>query len=65
MSDFLTRLKTEQSELTEKIEKLSVFVNGDKFNTLSSKHQYLLKRQLVAMEQYNECLELRLEDLNN
>lgn len=60
MSDFKTRLETEQSELGEKIEKLSTFIDNDKFKSVAENQQGLLKRQLQVMKDYKAILDERI-----
>lgn len=64
MSDFLDRLKQEQTELNDKIGKLVGFVNSDNFNNITTFQQEMLKKQLSYMKGYASCVNLRLDDLN-
>lgn len=61
MSDFLSRLKTEASELAEKTEKLSTFLNGDAFTKLSKGNRILLYEQVEIMQRYLNVLTIRIE----
>lgn len=56
MSDFKSRLVTEQSELNEKISKLRSFLGGSNFQSIDPKQQELLKKQLDVMDEYQEIL---------
>lgn len=61
MSEHIERMKIEQRDLNEKIEKLNAFVETNPiFKTLSEVEQYLLKKQLLLMEEYLATLILRL-----
>lgn len=60
MSDFKDRLLTEKSELDEKIEKLSTFVNSEKIDTIDPKQKQLLNQQLPAMQSYSDILAQRI-----
>jgi hypothetical protein len=56
MSDFKTRLETEQKELLEKIEKLDEFLNKGDIVNITTDQLSLLRIQLKAMDTYNTCL---------
>jgi hypothetical protein len=60
MSDFKTRLETEESELTEKITKLKEFLDGKVVETIDKDQRTLLGIQLQAMKTYRTCLKERL-----
>lgn len=60
-NEFITRLRDEQEELSEKISKLEVFISTDKFVGLGAEPQFLLTQQLKTMEAYNSILIRRLE----
>ena len=56
------RLVDEHSELSDKIAKLSKFIqNEDTFKSLNPKHQELLKRQLEVMLEYQQILIERIK----
>lgn len=55
------RMIIEISELEDKISKLSVFLNTEKFNSLSDEHQSLLIKQDTVMKSYRDILRRRLE----
>lgn len=61
--DFIKRLEAETEELQDKIEKLLVFMQTDKFTSMSEKQQVLLTMQANTMTTYLGLLGLRLEDL--
>lgn len=63
MNDFLYRLRNEFSELVEKCDKLSSFIDSEKFNELPILQQRLLVLQHQSMIQYKEILNFRLLDL--
>lgn len=60
MGDFKSRLITEQSELADKIEKLSSFVGGSNFKSIDPKQQDLLSKQLPVMKEYESILSERI-----
>lgn len=63
MKDYKTRLVIEEKELQEKVEKLSIFVEGDVIKLANDFNQGVLKIQLLAMKTYLSCLNERLERL--
>lgn len=63
MSDFKTRLINEVKELTERTEKLSVFINTPKFNELPLIDREDLLEQLKYMKSYLKVLERRVSRL--
>ena len=63
METFLDRLKNEEKELTERINKLSGFTNSEHFNKVDDVQKALLKVQLAAMRTYQECLNERITRL--
>lgn len=63
MSDFKTRLVNEVKELTERTEKLSVFINTPKFNELPLIDREDLLEQLKYMKSYLKVLERRVSRL--
>lgn len=65
MSDFKEILFEELEQLQNRINKLSSFMNGEKFRELKIEQQDLLKDQLRVMNKYENILELRIELLNN
>jgi len=65
MSDFKTRLFSEQSELEERIEKLTIFIETESFNDIDEMQQRLLRIQREAMITYLYCLDERIAVLNN
>ena len=61
---FATRLKREESELGEKIEKLEAFINGNvQFDRLDQSEQDNLREQIVHMKEYRSVLIRRLAKL--
>ena len=60
MSDFKTRLETEQKELVEKIGKLEEFLTNGNTEVVTKDQLTLLKIQLKAMDTYNTCLVERI-----
>jgi hypothetical protein len=63
MSDFKSRLETEHSELVEKHEKLTSFLDSDKVHNVGDSQRALLKVQASAMQTYIQCLIERLKAL--
>ena len=61
---FLTRLKDEQAVLAERLDKLTQFINTNKFDEVSPRQQQLLVLQQQTMILYNTILKQRLHDLN-
>lgn len=59
--DVLERVKTELSELNDKIEKLSTFINEKKHLKLSHYQGALLHKQLSIMKEYAHVLQLRIK----
>lgn len=63
MDDFKTRLVNEVKDLTERTEKLSVFINTPKFNELPLIDREDLLEQLKYMKSYLKVLERRVSRL--
>ena len=63
MSDFKTRLVNEVKELTERVEKLSVFIDSTKFEELESVDREDLIEQLKHMKSYLNVLKRRVSRL--
>lgn len=61
MSDFKDRLVTEHSELSEKIEKLSNFLESERFSDIDKEQQELLKQQYQVMLEYQQILIQRIK----
>jgi hypothetical protein len=64
MEEWQRRVVTEQSELSIKINNLTSFFNSKAFFYLPDEDQYLLEKQLIIMQQYNEVLLLRIQRIN-
>lgn len=58
--EFVERLKEEQTELKEKLQKLISFIGTAKFNELDDYQKSLLIRQREGMAVYFETLTARL-----
>lgn len=58
--DFIDRLKTEQLELSEKINKLESFIKSENWENVNVEQKVLLAMQLDAMTNYNDILIKRL-----
>lgn len=63
MRDFKTRLVNEVKELTERVEKLSVFIDSPKFKELESVDREDLVEQLKHMKAYLNVLKRRVSRL--
>lgn len=59
--NFIERLKTEQTELAEKLSKLNSFIYNEKLLEIDRTQAALLKTQADVMETYLNILTLRLE----
>ena len=55
------RMIIEVSDLEDKISKLSIFLDTEKFNSLPAEHQSLLIKQNTVMKSYRDILRRRLE----
>lgn len=65
MEDFKKRLLEERDQLSEKVNKLDTFFESRKVYKLSVLQQDLLYQQFEAMITYLDCLERRIDDLDN
>lgn len=65
MNTFMERMIEEQSQLDERLNKLSDFIDDYKFNTIAPIQQSLLLIQLHAMRTYSQCLRSRLTWFNS
>ena len=65
MSDFKIRLLEERDQLLERTNKLDAFLDSDTFENISEFQANLLLLQYDHMCDYLECLNLRIEDLEN
>ena len=64
MEDLLDRLSEEYDQLSNRINKLSDFIDWDEaFNKLSDLQRVLLVTQLNAMDMYQNILETRIYDI--
>lgn len=63
MDDFKERLKIEKKELAEKINKLKIFIESERFELINNDQKMLLNIQLKAMNTYHECLHYRFANL--
>lgn len=59
-NNWIERVKKEQKELQEKIDKLEVFVNSKEFYKVDMCQRRLMLSQLRAMETYNTILISRI-----
>lgn len=60
-NNFVERLKTEQADLIEKINKLKNFLSTDVFKNLTVDNRELLIIQLEIMEAYSRVLSRRIQ----
>lgn len=60
MEGFKERLLEESSQLDEKREKLTAFLDGEKSKEIDPTQRMLLEIQLRAMATYSYCLKSRL-----
>ena len=61
MSDFTSRLQNEREELSDKIDKLHVFIKSENYKNIDIEQQALLPIQLKVMQSYDEILRTRIE----
>lgn len=52
----------EANDLKSKLDRLTTFINGAVYYSVSDKHKGLLKAQLVHMQSYYDVLKARLKD---
>lgn len=64
MEAFVERMITEKDELQNKVTKLEIFVNGEKFKELKGLEQVYLKEQLKFMKGYLSVLRQRINFYN-
>lgn len=57
----IDRMIHERDQLSQRIEKLQAFIDGDKFKQLDAEEQQRMENQLVAMNLYLHALAERLE----
>ena len=62
LPDFQRRVMAEYNELREKLDKLSVFIDGDTFKALPDKQREQLAGQRDAMSVYAQFLHNRIAD---
>jgi len=56
MDDFKLRLEAEQTELQDKLQKLTRFLGSERFKEIDDVQKTLLNVQARAMETYNQVL---------
>lgn len=61
MTCFKQRLVIEGQELAEKLDKLTIFIDGEGFTQLDSHTRDLLQLQLIHMTNYLDVLTKRLQ----
>lgn len=60
MGDFIERMKVEEAELAGRTMKLSGFIGGETFKSLSEAERFLLSEQYFAMCTYHRLLARRI-----
>jgi hypothetical protein len=65
MSDFISRLYDEKTELKERYEKIASFISSEDFNKIDENQKGLLRIQYRAMETYLAVLNERLNLIEN
>lgn len=61
LADHVVRMGTELDELIDRATKLSTFIDGSKFSTLSPLKQTLMRQQLAGMTLYGKSLQKRYQ----
>lgn len=61
MEDWQQRVVQEQKELQERLDKLMMFLDTEKFYKLPQEDKKLFWKQFYGMIDYNEALKLRIE----
>lgn len=64
METFLERMIVEKDELQDKVAKLEIFIDGEKFKELKGLEQVYLKEQLKFMKGYLSVLRQRINFYN-
>jgi hypothetical protein len=62
MQEFQQRVLEEKKQLDERLEKLTAFINGSKFETLDAADQERLHHQQEVMREYAQILAERIAD---
>lgn len=55
-----TRVAEEREALNTKVEALGTFIGTPTYHSLTHAHQFLLRKQLLAMTEYLDILDARL-----
>jgi len=63
MAGFRERVLEEKAQLDERLSKLGPFIESEKFETIDTRQQELLRCQYWTMQTYTDILERRLEAL--
>lgn len=56
------RVVQELKDLSEKLEKLTAFIDGEVYNSLPTLEQARLRRQFVVMQNYESILKERIDN---
>lgn len=59
---YVQRVINEHAELVDRISKLDVFLTSDAFHAISLRQQFLLNKQIVAMQEYAWLLNERIKE---
>ena len=60
MQAFQERVVVEKNELDEKINKLSSFIESDRWSSVAEDEKEWMRKQLVAMGEYSNVLSQRI-----
>ena len=60
MQAFQERVVVEKNELDEKINKLSSFIESDRWSSVAEDEKERMRKQLVAMGEYSNVLSQRI-----
>lgn len=58
--DVLASLISERDSMRERLRRLGAYINSGEYPALSCEQQSLLRRQMKAMEEYRNCVVLRI-----
>ena len=62
MDSYKTKLCLEHDELSQKIEKLAIFAEGERYQTIPGSERELVYKQLKVMRQLNGILQTRIDN---
>ena len=61
MQPYQERVVNEQADLQDKLDKLDIFIRGDRFSSIPMDEQLRMEQQKHFMHGYNEVLKQRIE----